>query len=180
MKKTSFTLIFIAMIGLILNFGLVPVDAQDIAELMAEKYSLEVDEKIFDIYYGFKGSLEIDVSSSEVEKPKVEEMFLNKEKKLLEINFDENEYAGPIWFRLPPELISAEGGEFQLLIDDVDKPFELTYYTDDVSIGFFLPKNSQSVEIIGTNVIPEFGTIAVLVLASAIASLILVTRKKVK
>ena len=80
MKKTSFTLIFIAMIGLILNFGIVPVDAQDIAELMAEKYSLEVDEKNFDIYYGFKGSLEVDVSSSEVENPKVEEIFLNKEK----------------------------------------------------------------------------------------------------
>jgi len=100
-------------------FTTVPANAQDIAQLMAEKYSIEVDEQIFEISYGFKGSLEINIPSLEIENPKVSKMTINQERKSLEINLEDHEYAGPMWVRLPPELISAEGGDFQVLIEDV-------------------------------------------------------------
>ena len=163
--------------GIIIFSSIVPANAQDIAQIMAEKYSLQVDEQTFDISYGFKGSLEVDVSSLEVENPQVSSMFLNQEKKSLEINFDEHEYAGPMWVRLPTELITAEGGEFQLFIENIGKPYELTYYADDVSVGFFVPEGTQQVEIVGTSVIPEFSAIAVLVLGTGMTSLIILTRK---
>lgn len=33
----------------------------DIAQLSAEKYQLKIDEKTYDIYYGYQGSFEVDV-----------------------------------------------------------------------------------------------------------------------
>ena len=146
---------------------------------MAEKYPLQVDEQTFDIYYGFKGSLEVDISASEVENPHASNMILNKEEKSIEVFFDEHEYAGPVWIRLPTELLTAEGGNFQLFIEDEEKPFELTYYANEISVGFFLPEGSQKVKIIGTSVIPEFSTIAVFVLGAGMTSLILLRRKLV-
>lgn len=175
--NVNLTLISPVIFGIILISIIIPANAQDIAQLMSEKYALDVDERTFDIYYGFKGSLEVDISSQEVENPKASYMILNQEKKSLEINFDEHEYAGPVWMRLPTEMIAAKGGEFQLLIDDVSKPYELTYYTDDVSVGFFMPLGTQKVEIVGTSVIPEFSVMAVLVFGTSMASLIILRRK---
>ena len=157
--------------------AIIPAEAQDIAQLMAGKYSLQVDEQTFDIYYGFKGSLEVDISSQKAENPSPSKIFLNQERKSIEITFEENEYTGPMWVRLPVKLITAEGGEFQLFIDDFEKPYELTYYTDEVSVGFFLPVGTQKIEIVGTSVIPEFSTLAVFILATGMASLIILRRK---
>ena len=167
--------VFPVIFGIILFSFILPVQAQDISKLMAEKYSISVDEQTFVIYYGFKGSLEVDVSDLEVDKPVITEMTLNKEEKSLEMTFSESEYAGPAWVRLPNELITAEGGNFQVFINKVEKPFELTYYADEISVGFFMPMGTEEVEIIGTRVIPEFSTI-ILVLGITMASLILATR----
>jgi hypothetical protein len=175
--KCKLTLVLPVIFGIIIFSSIIPVYAQDITQLMAEKYSLEVDEHTFDIYYGFKGSLEVDISDLEVDNPQASYMILNQEKKSLEIIFDEHEYAGPVWVRLPTEFMSAKGGEFQLLIDDVDKPYELTYYADDVSVGFFMPLGVQKVEIVGTSVIPEFSAMTVLVLGTGMTSLIILRQK---
>ena len=177
MIKSQLTLVFPVIFSIVIFSIIIPANALDIAQLMAEKYVLDVDDQTFDIYYGFKGSLEVDISSQEFDNPKISNIFLNQEQKSLEITFEEHEYAGPVWVRLPTELMSAKGGEFQLLIEDVEKPYELTYYTDDVSVGFFMPLEIQKVEIIGTSVIPEFSSIAVLVLGTGTLSLIFLTRK---
>lgn len=177
MNNANFILVLPIIFSIVLFSMINLAYAQDIAQLMAEKYSLQVDEQTFEIFYGFKGSLEVEISESEVENPHASNMILDKEKKSLEINLEEHEYAGPMWIRLPTELISASGGEFQVLIDDVDKPYELTYYTNEISVGFFIPEGTKKVEIFGTNVIPEFGSIAVLVLGVGIISIILVTQK---
>ncbi len=175
--KDQFIRMLPVIFGVILFLNFIPANAQDIAQLMAEKYSLEVDEKTFDIYYGFKGSLEVDISDLEVDKPVISDIILNVDKKSIEAFFEKNEYAGPAWLRLPTELITAEGGAFQLFIDEIEKPYELTYYADEISVGFFMPEGTEQVEIIGTSVIPEFSTMAVLVLGTSIASLIFLTRK---
>ena len=177
LKKVYFDLIIPCIFGIILFSAIIPAYAQDISQLMAEKYSLQVDEQTFDVYYGFKGSLEVDISDLEVDNPYASSMILNKEKKSMEVFFDDHEYAGPVWIRLPTELITAEGGAFQLFIDDTEKPFELTYYADEISVGFFMPEGTQKVEVIGTSVIPEFSTIAVLVLGMGITSSIILRRK---
>jgi len=94
---------------MIIFSSIIPADAQDIAQLMAGKYSLQVDEQTFDIYYGFKGSLEVDISGQQVDNPSPSKIFLNQEHKSIEITFEENKYTGPMWVRLPTKLITAKG-----------------------------------------------------------------------
>ena len=175
--KSQLTFVLPVIFGIVIFSAITPTYAQDISQLMAEKFSLQVDEQTFDVYYGFKGSLEVDISDLEVENPYASSMLLNQEKKSIQVFFEEHEYAGPVWIRLPTELITAEGGGFQLFIDDAEKPYELTYYANEISVGFFLPEGSQKVEIIGTSVIPEFSTLTVLVLGTAMTSLIILRRK---
>lgn len=132
------------------------VFGQDIAELASEKYLLQIDDQTFQIFYGFKGSLEVEIEAKEIENPKVTSMNINPERRSLEINFEKSAYEGPLWVGLPNELITAEGGKFKVLINDKEKIYELTYYTDKIAAGFILPSKSSHVEIIGIRVIPEF------------------------
>ena len=55
----------------------------DIAQLMAEKITFEIEENIFDIYYGYKGSL--DSMGAEHVEPILSSMDINEERKSIEI-----------------------------------------------------------------------------------------------
>jgi hypothetical protein len=57
------------------------------------------------------------------------------------IKFEESSYEGPMRVRLPNELIFAEGGKFQVLVDGNEKRYELTSYIDKIAVGFILPPN---------------------------------------
>jgi len=88
---------------------------------------------------------------------------------------------GELTITLPRELIDAklngEDDEFFVLVDAEEMDFdEIVTETDrTLTISFFA--GSEEIEIIGTVVIPEFGTIAALILAVAIMSIIAVSAK---
>ena len=76
-------------------------------------------------------------------------------------------------------MIDTTEGSFFVLVDDE----ESVYYSEETSdsrtliIPFY--NGSEVIEIIGTFVIPEFGTIAAIILAVAITSIIVLsTRSK--
>lgn len=146
--------------------------AGDIAEITAEQYLLTHDDVEFIIYYGFAGSFEIEIEK-DVRHPIVSSMGINSEKKSLEINFEKTPEISLIWFRLPAELISAEGGKFVLLVDGIEKEYDLVVYQKGIRIGFILDEGTEKVEIIGTRVIPEFGLIILVFSASIIIPIIL-------
>ena len=95
------------------------------------------------------------------------------------------------------DLINADGGEIVLTlprdvidssIDGVDEVFfvlvdgyeaQYTEVSTDTHRTLTIPfsAESESIEIIGTFVIPEFGTIAMMILVVAIISVVAVTRK---
>jgi len=95
------------------------------------------------------------------------------------------------------DLINTDGGEIVLTlprdvidssIDGVDEVFFVlvdgyeTEYTEvatdlDRTITIPFVAEASSIEIIGTYVIPEFGTIAMMILAVAIISMVVVTKK---
>ena len=81
---------------------------------------------------------------------------------------------GELMITLPKDVID---GIFFVLVDG-----EETIYTEEVSDNFstlIIPfyNGTEEIEIIGTFVIPEFGTIVVLVLAIAIITIITITSK---
>ena len=149
----------------------------DTIKSTGESYTIEVDDNTFDIYYGGYGSIEIGGEALETDEPTLSSMNLNVERKSLEITLNPIPNDKVFWVLLPLEVISAEEAKYQLFIDGVNTKYDLTKFGENYALGMILPPGAENVEIIGTNVIPEFGTVAILVLGVAIVGIIYVARK---
>ena len=88
---------------------------------------------------------------------------------------------GSLTLTIPRSVLDATNSDgdddFFILIDGEEVSFnEITSSTDrKITIAF--PAGAETIEIIGTYVIPEFGTIAAMILAVAIISIIAVSAK---
>ena len=75
-------------------------------------------------------------------------------------------------------LDSAEDDEFFVLVDGEEVPdFEEIATPTDRTLTIQFQAGSEEIEIIGTMVVPEFGTIAALILAVAIISIVVVSAR---
>lgn len=90
---------------------------------------------------------------------------------------------GTLTITLPRDLIDAKtsGGtddKFTVLVDGNEEQATETGTTStDRTLSIPVKAGATQVEIIGTQVIPEFGILAVLVLAAAVGAIIVVSRK---
>ena len=88
---------------------------------------------------------------------------------------------GSITITLPRELIDAKIGDadddFFVLVDGEEVDFDETTTSKDRTLTIMFPAGAEEIEIIGTFVVPEFGTIAALILAVAIISIVAVSAK---
>ena len=88
---------------------------------------------------------------------------------------------GQLTITLPRELIDAKIGDedddFFVLVDGEEVDFDETMTSTDRTLVISFPAGAEEIEIIGTHVVPEFGTIAALILAVAIISIIAVSAK---
>ena len=142
----------------------------DIGQIMAEKITFEFDDDTFDIYYGYKGSL--DSMGSYHEEPVLSSMIINEERKSIEIIMEKVPEKTDFWVRIPPEVLYAEGDKFTVLVDGVNTGYDMTTFPNDYAIGFIILETTENIEIIGTRVIPEFGTLSVLILGISILGLV--------
>jgi predicted secreted protein with PEFG-CTERM motif len=100
---------------------------------------------------------------------------------LVKINSLEN---GKIILELPRESIDAEkqngkDEKFIILIDDAQTTYEKIQSDSTIRIiGINFEKGDSEIQIIGTHVIPEFGTIVMIILTIGILSSILLTKNK--
>jgi predicted secreted protein with PEFG-CTERM motif len=102
---------------------------------------------------------------------------------LLEI---ETTRDGEITITLPRGLIDARSGadgtsgedvDFFVLVDGAEVDYEETTTADDRTLTIPFEDGATEIEIIGTFVIPEFGTMAAIILAVAIISIIAVSAR---
>lgn len=119
-------------------------------------YDVKVDENTYGVSYSFNGKL---IS-----------MDIDKEAKSLLIgttNVDESAFE----LSFPSELISAENDEFVILLDGVETDYTVSHDGDLTKISFTIPIVTEEIEIIGSNVIPEFpfGVLAVMGIVSVAA-----------
>jgi len=88
---------------------------------------------------------------------------------------------GTLTITLPRELIDAkingEDDSFFVLIDGEEVEFEEETTSADRTLTISFQDGAEEIEIIGTQIVPEFGAIAALVLAVAIISIIAVSAK---
>ena len=84
---------------------------------------------------------------------------------------------GELTITLPREVIDTNEGSFFVLVDDEETYYDYTSTSDSWTLTIPFYNGSETIEIIGTFVIPEFGTIAAIILAVAITSIIVLSAK---
>ncbi|MBI2006117.1 MAG: PEFG-CTERM sorting domain-containing protein [Nitrosopumilales archaeon] len=125
------------------------------------KYMLNTDDQTFEIVYSLDGQ--------------VIAMAIDHELNSLLIGITEvNDSTFQI--TLPQNLISAENNEFAVLIDQIEVDYDISTQDNAAVLHFFVPADSQEIEIIGTQVIPEFPLGVLVVFASMIVVVTLVTK----
>ena len=122
--------------------------------------------------------LRIEIGPKDIEKQTmVVAKRYNLERKSLEITFDSVPADSIFWVRMPDELISAEKGLFQVLVDGTETKYETIQFPNHISLGIIMPQDGRHVEIIGTRVVPEFSMIALPILTLSVLLIITITQK---
>ena len=148
----------------------------DISQLEAEKSSFEFDGISYDIYYGYHGSLDNPMTEDSGD-PTVTGLIINQERKSIEVAFEEVPETTDFWVRIPFDVLTADKEQYQVFINGEDTGYDLMKMPDGYVVGMIISEDTQHVEIIGTKVIPEFGTVAILVLGVAILGIVYLVRK---
>lgn len=147
----------------------------DISQLESDKVTLTFDDKSYDLYYGYHGSL--DALGSDAVFPTLSTMKINEEKKSLEITMANVPEKTDFWVRMPDSVISAENENYIVLVDGMDTGYDLMKFPNDHVIGFFITEDTKNIEIIGTSVIPEFGSITIMILGASLLGMIYYSRR---
>ena len=84
---------------------------------------------------------------------------------------------GELRITFPKDVIHTDEEGFFVLVDGDETNHEATFDNDNWSFVIPFSNGSQEIEIIGTYVIPEFGTIALLILVIAISSIVVISTK---
>lgn len=146
----------------------------DISQLESEKVTFEFDGNSYDVYYGYRGSL--DSMGSDELYPILYSMSINEERKSLEIIMEGVPKKTDFWVRIPEDVLYAEGEKFTVIVDGVDTGYDLMKFPNDYVVGFVISEDTEYIEIIGTRVIPEFGVITILIFGLSIIGIICLTR----
>ena len=130
-----------------------------------ESYQLTVDENSFEINYFTTG--------------KVIAMEIDKELFSLLIGLENVEKDSILEIEFTHELISAENNEFAVLVNGYEVDYELS--TTDLGSKLTIPifADTEEIEIIGTNVIPEFPLGIFMVLVFTIMFVVFFSRTKI-
>ena len=147
----------------------------DIAQIMAEKIVFEFGDESYEVYYGYKGSL--DSMGGDFVPPTLNSMSINEERKSIEIVMDDVPEDTDFWVRIPQEVLYAENEKFTVLVNGEDTGYDLMKFPNDYVVGFVILDTTENIEIIGTKVIPEFGTFTILILGISIFGLVYFVRR---
>jgi predicted secreted protein with PEFG-CTERM motif len=110
----------------------------------------------------------------------VTEMEIDMETTSLIVKVDSDD-AGSITITLPRDVIDAtindEDDDLFVIVDGEEVDFDEITTSTDRTLTIAFPAYTEEIEIIGTFVVPEFGTIAVMILAVAIISIVAISSK---
>ena len=93
---------------------------------------------------------------------------------IIEIETDSD---GELRITFPKDVIDTDEEGFFILVDGVETVHDATSNLENWSFVIPFSYGSEEIEIVGTYVIPEFGTVAILVLIAAIGTIIGISAK---
>ena len=151
MRNYALTLIGIVFLGLVNS-----------AYAETGIYQYTIDEHVYDLDYDFSG----DILAMQID-PELRSFLIGIQ------NEDDNQFI----IKIPKEMISAQNDDFVILVDGIEVEYGLES-SNDVNI-FSIPLfiGAQEIEIIGTNVIPEFPIGVLVILVATMSSVLLLTKK---
>jgi predicted secreted protein with PEFG-CTERM motif len=134
--------------------------------------------EIFEVDAGNEGSFDVEYN---IRGGTVKNMVIDFEGLALIISIDSSS-DGTITLNIPRELMDAkttsgEDDSFIILIDGSEVQASQIATTSSRTLTINFLEGDSEIEIIGTQIVPEFGAIAALVLAVAIISIIAVSAK---
>jgi len=91
------------------------------------------------------------------------------------------EMGGKFILSLPRGMISADDDQFVLIHPETSEPVDYNILESGVqyvTLEMTLPEGTNSVTVIGTAVVPEFGTVAMAVLIISILCIVVISRTK--
>jgi len=141
----------------ILIIGISPIFAEE------TKYVLEIDEHVFEIVY----DIDADVLA----------MAIDQESKSLLVGI-QNAQDSQFMIAFPKEMIYAENGEFAVLVNGLEIEYEISSDSKDYTLIFYVPVDSEEIEIIGTHVIPEFPIGVIAIIGIVMMSSIIISRSR--
>ncbi len=130
-------------------------------------------------YKGNKFDIDATLTNGDISDIKVDEDFTS-----IVLTVDTNTEDGELTITLPRELIDSKfdnaDDDFIVLVNGDDLGYD-EINTDERArtLTIPVPHGTEEIEIIGTQVVPEFGIITALTLTTAIAGIVLVSRKYV-
>jgi hypothetical protein len=134
--------------------------------VFGKTYSMQLEDKTFNIYYGFKFTYANATNISFV-----------TDRNSIQITLKGVTEADGMWIQFPQSLMSAENNNFVLYVDGQEKKYEFATTDHSTTMEFMLPANATLVEIQGIHVIPEF-PFAIILLTIAIFSMVLIQKIK--
>ena len=143
------------------------------------KGTIEETTDIFEVDAGSYGTFDVDYT---VRGATIKDMIVDSEIFAL-IVILETEDDGSITLKLPRASIDAKTSNdiddtFIILIDGVEVPYrEIATNADSRTIAIEFEEGDSDIEIIGTFVVPEFGSIVMIVLITGIISTIILSSK---
>ena len=160
----------------------VPSEPEIISEIIPESVALEESTAV---QVNFSNSLKLSESdhvlSYDLIGANLNNILPQPESNSLMILIDSMD-DGSLSIALPRDVIDAKSANgldasFFILVDGEEALFEETISETERIISVNFPAGTEKVEIIGTFVIPEFGTIAMMILVVSIVSLIVLSSK---
>lgn len=149
---------------LIFSIGIAQVFAQS-----PEQFTVKDAQsgQSFIVNYGIKGGTVDDISVSQQDTSLILSLKSSSD--------------GNLTMTLPRSLIDAKLGanddDFFVLVDGADTDFNELKNSTDRTITVSFPEGSEQIEVIGTQVVPEFGGLAFVVLIIAIFSIVAISAK---
>ena len=148
----------------ILNPRMVHAMMSNIVSAYGKTYHLQVDNKTYNIYYGFN-----------VTYANATNILFVPEQNSMQINLKEVTETDAMWIQFPQNLIPTENNNFVLYVDGQEEKYEHSTSDHSIIMGFMIPTNATLVEIKGTSVVPEY-PFATIILIIATFSVVLIQK----
>jgi predicted secreted protein with PEFG-CTERM motif len=152
------------VVALVFSIGVAPVFAQTPQQFAVKDAQ---SGQSYTVNYGVTGATVTDISISQQDTSLLVTLTSSSD--------------GNLTMTMPRSLIDAKANsgddQFFVLVDGADSDFTESKTADSRTITVSIPEGTQEVEVIGTQVVPEFGGLSFVVLVIAIISIVAISSK---